>query len=160
VLHGYRFYSTFNKGFAVLLSWQSPGGEAVMGAVHLPSYPANENAQAREWHPPGSAQPIWVMLDFNEVLLLPDQPSRFRLPTDHKLVLRQGDQRWELRSGERISLAGGTIGYHGLETWMGYTVFYDWTIPWLLAACLMAVLSLSWHFWAKFAAKPWNPDGT
>lgn len=159
VLHGYRFYSTFNKGFAVVLAWQPGGGEAVLGAVHLPSYPANEHAQAREWQPPGSGQPIWVMLDFDEVLILPDQPSRFRLPAEHKLVLRQGEQRWELRSGEQVRLPGGTIEYHGLETWMGYTVFYDWTIPWLLATCLMAVLSLSWHFWTKFAARPWNPDG-
>lgn len=159
VLHGYRFYSTFNKGFAPLLVWHPAGGAPMLGAVHLPSYPANENAQARDWPLPGSTEKIWVMLDFDEVLISPDQPSHFRLPQDHKLVLRHGDRRWELRTGDRVDLPGGSVEYHGLETWMGYTVFYDWTIPWLLATCLMAVLSLAWHFWRKFAARPWNPHG-
>jgi cytochrome c biogenesis protein len=41
---------------------------------------------------------------------------------------------------------------------MGYLVFYDWTIPWMLSACVVAVLSMGWHFWRKFAAKPWNRE--
>jgi hypothetical protein len=43
-----------------------------------------------------------------------------------------------------------------LRTWMGYTVFYDWTIHWMLVVCMVAVGALGGYFWRKFAAKPWN----
>jgi hypothetical protein len=39
---------------------------------------------------------------------------------------------------------------------MGYTVFSDWTMPWLIAACILAVASLGWHFGRRFAATPWD----
>jgi cytochrome c biogenesis protein len=58
--------------------------------------------------------------------------------------------------GERYVLPQGTLVYEGLTAWMGYAVFYDWTIPWLLAAAAAAVASLSVHFWRKFAARPWD----
>ena len=41
---------------------------------------------------------------------------------------------------------------------MGYRIFYDWTIPWMLAACAIAVLSMAWHFAGKFASNPWNRE--
>jgi cytochrome c biogenesis protein len=41
---------------------------------------------------------------------------------------------------------------------MGYSVFYDWTMPWLLAACTLAVLALGWHFWSKFSVRPWQAE--
>lgn len=156
VLHGYRFYPTFNKGFAPVLLWSPRGGEPVLGAVHLPTYPGNINEQARTWRPQGASADIWVMLEIGEKILLEDQPSRFRVPGEHKLVVRFQDARWELRPGDRVALPDGILEYQGLRTWMGYTVFYDWTIPWLLATCLVAVGSLAWHFWTKFASKPWN----
>ena len=158
VVHGYRFYPTANKGFAPILLWQPKVGEPLLGGVHLPSYPANSHTQSREWRPPGASDDIWVMLDIPETLIPADQDSRFRLPGAHKLVLRQGDSRWELRLGERVSLPDGVVEYQELRTWMGYTVYYDWTIPWMLAACLLAVLSIGWHFWEKFAAKPWHKE--
>ena len=156
VIKGYRFYPSSNKGFAPILLWQPHTGEPVLGAVHLPSYPVNINAQARDWRPAGSKNDIWVMLDLPEELIPADRASRFRLPDQHKLVLRQGDARWELRLGERVTLPDGVVEYRELRTWMGYTVFYDWTVPWMLSACLVAVLSLGGHFWQKFATKPWN----
>ena len=155
MLAGYRFYPTFNKGFAPVLLWQPTRGGAVLGAIHLPSYPANDSQQARNWRPAGSAGDIWLMLDIDEKLIPADRPSRFRLPEREKLVLRYGDERFELRRGERLALADGVVEYRGLRTWMGYTVFYDWTIPWMLASCVLAVASLVWHFWAKFARTPW-----
>jgi cytochrome c biogenesis protein len=157
LLAGYRIYPTFNKGFAPVLLWRPAAAEPVLGAIHLPSYPANALRQAREWRPPGSQLAVWVLLDFDETLIPADRDSRFRLPDEHRLVVRHQDRRWELRPGERAELPGGALEYQGLRTWMGYSITYDWTIPWLLATCLVAVLSLAWHFWAKFAARPWNP---
>lgn len=158
VLAGYRFYTTPNKGYAPAFYWHPSGGGApALGTVHLPSYPANEYRQSQEWQLPGSGiNKMWTQLSFDETIIDPERPSEFRLPKQHKLVLRVGDVRHELQPGQAIDLPGGMLVYFGLLTWMGYAVFYDWTIHWLLAASVTAVLALGWHFWRKFAAKPWD----
>lgn len=157
VLSGYRFYTSHNKGFAPTFTWHPySGGQPMTGTVHLPSYPLHEHKQVIEWIPPNSKTPIWVMLQFDEVILDPAKPSEFRLPSMHQIVVRSGVERHELIPGERIRLAEGVLEYNGLRSWMGYTVFYDFTLPWLLVACLLAVLSLAWHFWSKFSARPWD----
>ena len=157
ILAGYRFYTSHNKGFAPTFIWHpNSGGPPVLGTVHLPAYPLHEYKQALAWTPPGGKTPLWVMLQFDEVILDPAKPSEFRLPTKHQIVVRAGEERRELKQGEAIRLAEGILVYNGLRSWMGYTVFYDITLPWLLAACMLAVLSLAWHFWSKFSSKPWN----
>lgn len=158
VLFGYHFIVTANKGFAPVLLWQPSAGEEVLGAVHLPSYPAQAGAQVATWRPPGSREGIWLSLPFQEDLIPADRASQFRLPADRRLVVRQRDARWELQPGERVTLPDGVLEYRELRTWMGYQVNYDWTVPWLLAAGLVAVLSLAWYFWRKFAARPWYMD--
>lgn len=159
VLEGYRFYTSFNKGFAPVFLWlPKDGGAPQRGAVHLPGYPAFEYRQAQDWQPPGSQAKIWVMLQFDEVILEPEKPSQFRPPKEHKLIVRVGDERREMVPGSRYALPEGMLVYEGLHTWMGYTVYSDWTISWLFAACAVAVLSLGWHFWTKFAAHPWRTE--
>ena len=157
ILAGYRFYTSHNKGFAPVFIWHpNSGGPPVLGTVHLPAYPLHEYKQALEWTPPGSKMPLWVMLQFDEVILDPAKPSEFRLPAKHQIVVRAGDERRELKPGGAMRLAEGVLVYNGLRSWMGYTVFYDFTLPWLLASCILAVLSLAWHFWSKFSSRPWN----
>lgn len=157
VLKGYRFYTSPNKGFAPTFVWYpANGGAPVLGTVHLPSYPINEYSQARDWVLPGTVITAWTMLQFDEVILDPQMPSEFRLPVKYKVIARIDDLRRELQPGDAIELPQGRLVFDGLRTWMGYTVFYDWTIHWLLAACLLAVGALGWHFWQKFAARPWN----
>jgi hypothetical protein len=77
---------------------------------------------------------------------------QLQLPERHKLVLRLGEQRFELAPGEGAAVDGGTLVYEGLRTWMGYRVAYDPTLPWLLAAALLSALSLGWHYLRKFSA--------
>ena len=149
VLDGYRFYTSPNKGFAPLLTWRPRQGEAVTGAVHLPSFPMNELQQSREWTLPDGRK-IWVMLQFDETLIDPNARAAFRLPDSHRLVLRFDALRAELAPGARVELDGGTLVYEGLRTWMGYRVSYDWTLPWLLAAALLAAFSLMWHYTQRF----------
>jgi cytochrome c biogenesis protein len=157
VLQGYRFYTTPNKGFAPTFLWHPSGAsEPILGAVHLPSYPANEYRQSQEWTLPGSGIKLWTQLSFDEAIIDPDKASEFRLPKQYQLIVRIGDARHELQPGQSVELPGGRLIYAGLLTWMGYTVFYDWTIHWLLATCVVAVLALGWHFWQKFAARPWD----
>ena len=76
ILAGYRFYTSHNKGFAPTFIWHPNSGEApVQGTVHLPAYPLHEHKQAIEWMPPGGKIPLWVMLQFDEVILDPAKPS-------------------------------------------------------------------------------------
>lgn len=158
VLFGYRIYPTSNKGFAPVLGWLPSQGQPMLGAVHLPSFPANATSQATTWRPDGISADIWIMLTVPEDLIPSDKPSRFRLPDDKKIVVRHLDARYEMQPGERIELPDGILEYRELRTWMGYRVFYDRTIPWMLAACAVAVMSMAWHFWRKFASTPWNAE--
>jgi len=158
--HGYRFYTSFNKGFAPVFAWHPAGGRPPQrGTIHLPSYPIHEYSQALAWTLPGTQVALWTMLQFDEVVLDPEQVSRFRLPERHTLVVRIGEERHELAPGASLALPQGLLVYERLSTWMGYTVFYDWTLPWLFAACMLAVASMAWHFWHKCAAQPWDGDG-
>lgn len=153
VLHGYRFYTSFNKGFAPAFLWlPKSGGQTVRGTVHLPSYPMHEAQQSIEWAPPNSTTRIWTTLHIDQPLLDPQKVSHFALPSNYRLVVRAGEARYDLRPGDRVSLSDGILIFEGLSTWMGYMVFYDWTSPWLLASCLVAALSLAWHYWRKFIA--------
>ncbi len=157
ILAGYRFYTSFNKGFAPAFIWQpSAGGPPMLGTVHLPAYPLHEYKQATEWVPPQSKTPLWIMLQFDEVILDPEKPSEFHLPTQYQVVVRSGDERHELKPGDSLKLPDGVLEFDGLRSWMGYTVFYDRTLPWLLASGLLAVASLALHFWKKFSSRPWN----
>ena len=149
VLAGHRFYTSPNKGFAPLLRWQPTAGEAVLGAVHLPSFPVHELRQSRVWALPDGRE-VWVMLQFEQALIEPDKATAFRLPEEHRLVVRLGTLRTELAPGQSIALDGGTLVYVGLRTWMGYRVSYDPTLPWLLAASLLASLALAAHYVLKF----------
>lgn len=156
VLAGYRFYTTFNKGFAPTFRWREADGTDLRGSVQLPPYPLKEYSQAAEWVPPGTTLPIWVMLDIDEVLLDPARHTSFRLPERYKLVVRIGSERHEMRPGDSLQTPAGTLEFEGLRSWMGYRVFYDWTLPWLFSASAVAVMSLAAHFWKKFTAKPWD----
>lgn len=160
ILHGYRFYTTWNKGFSLVFEWQPTAGEPLLGAVNLPGYPGNALKQAQQWQLPGLPEPVWAMLQFDGDLIPADRDGEFRLPDDYRVVVRYGDQRWELQPGRDtvIDLPGGRLRYDGLRTWMGYLVTWDGTIPWLLGACAVAVLALGWHFGRQFARQPWNPD--
>jgi len=80
----------------------------------------------------------------------PTKNASFRLPDPHRLVLRVGALRAELAPGASVELDGGTLVYEGLRSWMGYRVSYDWTLPWLLAAALLAALALAWHYTQRF----------
>jgi hypothetical protein len=156
VLHGYRFYTTPNKGFAPLFTWQPAGARAVVqGAVHLPSYPAQQLQQARAWTLPDGTE-VWIKLASEDVLIDPERAGAFQLPRVKDVVVRVGEQRHELRVGDSVELAGGRLHYAGLRTWMGYRVFHDWTLPWLLVASTLAALALGLHFWLRFRQQPWS----
>lgn len=151
VLQGHRILTTPNKGFAPLLRWQPAQGAAVVGAVHLPSFPVHELQQSREWMLP-DGRSAWVMLDTDERLLDPATATRFELPQQHRLVLRLGEQRAELQPGEAVDIGGGRLAYLGLRSWMGYRITHDPLLPWLLGTAMASTLALAWHYRRKFRA--------
>ena len=154
---GYRFYTTPNKGFSLVFRWIPEHGTVERGTVNLPSYPANEERQASQWTLPGTRTAVWTMLQFDAPPLDPEHETTFRKPEKHTVIVRVGDsERHVLERGGSVELANGTLVYEGLGTWMGYQVFYDWTMPWLLAACFTAIASLGLHFWRKSCGAAWD----
>lgn len=156
VLEGYRFYTTSNKGFAALFEWQPVDGAARLGNVNFPGYPFYADRQVTRWTIDG--RELAARLVFDEAPIDPAAAGRFRLPERHEVVIEAGLREIRLQPGGSAFLGGGRLTYVGLTSWMGYDIFYDWTIPWLLTACTLATLALGWHFWRKFAARPWRPD--
>jgi cytochrome c biogenesis protein len=119
----------------------------------------HELRQSREWHLP-DGRSVWLQLEIDATPIATDAPSRFRLPDAHRLIVRLGDARAELQPGEAWPVEGGTLVYEGLRTWMGYRVSHDPTLPWLLAASLLAALSLAWHYGRAFTAREGAAAGT
>jgi hypothetical protein len=156
VLEGYRFYTTSNKGFAPVFLWQRAGAPAERGSVHLPPYPVLQFAQQVQWTLPGTERNVTVRLPLDEELIDYERTSGFRLPPRRDVELVVDGRAHMLAPGATLELAGGRLRYEGLTTWMGYAVFFEWTLPWLAAAAVLAALALGWHFWRRFAARPWQ----
>lgn len=159
ILDGYRFYTTFNKGFAAVLTWIPPQGRPVTGIIHMPSYPLFEYKQANSWVPPGSEAEIkfWLRLETGY-----DLESEWLLDGNQSegvLVVNDGDRRVELQPGEGVELPGGYLRYEALSTWMGYKIFYDPTLKWLFIAAMLTVFGLSLHYWSKFRRRPLAESG-
>lgn len=156
-LAGYRFVTTNNKGYAPEFVWIPRGAAPPLhGRVHLPSYPAHEHRQALAWRL-GDLD-LWTMLQTDDRMIVPGQPSEFRLPRRHMIVVRVGEDRYELAPAGRVRLPQGDLVYRGLGTWMGYTVRSDWTPPWLAAAGVFSALGIAIHFKRKFGAQSWLGD--
>lgn len=150
IINGYRFYTTFNKGFAPLLTWvPDDEGEAISGTVHMPSYPLFEHKQDNSWIPPGAEEiRFWLSLDTGL-----DENSAWELDGENSqgiLVVNQGDKRVELKEGQEVKLNSGTLRYDQLLTWMGYKIYYDPTLFWLFVTSTLSSLALIVHFWQKF----------
>lgn len=154
LLHGYRFYTSSNQGFAPVFVWHpADGSPPVKGSVHLPAFPRFRD-QSNQWTLPGTELALLVMLVPETPLLSPTVDTRFPSPLQHRLRVTEGGESHDLAPGERFRLSqGGELLYLEMGFWMGYRVFYDWTRSWLLAAFLIAAGSISWHFWKKFSTR-------
>ena len=151
LVDGYRFYTTYNKGFAPVLTWIPAQGEPVTGAVHMPSYPLFAHKQDQTWTPPGAATlQLWLRLNTGL-----DEKNPWMLDTRHvqgMLVVESTAGRIELKPGQVAELPGGQLRFERLVAWLGYKVFYDPTLVPLFIASILAVLGLSAHFWHKLPA--------
>ena len=157
VIDGYRFYTTWNKGFAVVLSWFPREGGQATGAVHMPAYPGMEWKQENDWRIPGSQETLHLSLH------LPPRPPEDRAwqlrgerRTDVPLGVDVGGKRYELQAGQSLDLPQGRLKYEEVRGWMGYKIYYDPTLPWLFWTALVAICGLGWHYLHAFRTQ--QPD--
>lgn len=147
---GYRFMTTPNKGFALLLDWQDETGQQVLGAIHFPSYPEFEWKQVNTWTTP-AGETIRLELDLADRVsddvswVLQSKGVEFSV-----VVQSANGARHRLRAGEALHLDGGRITPVGLRLWMGYRITYDPLLPWLLAAAFLTLAAMAAHFATKF----------
>ena len=153
ILDGYRFYTSFNKGFSLVFTWQGTRGP-VTGNVNLPSFPAREFEQAQYWQIPGTEKMIWSQLVPEKKIVTREQFFVLGELTNHHVVVRFENERFEMHPGEKVRLAEGRLQYEGVRQWMGYKVSYDWTRPWMIASCLMAIIAMMFYFVNKFLSSP------
>lgn len=159
VVDDYRFYTSFNKGFAPVLTYTDRGGRAHTGSVHLPSYPLNYFKQGNEWALPDGTGSVKLWLHIPEPVYDPESFWQFDKPDDAVLVVIAGEDRHELRPGDSVAVNAGTLRYEELRGWMGYTIAYNPLTPWMLASVVIAVLCLAWHMATKFMRVPWQTVG-
>lgn len=154
VLEGYRFYTTFNKGFSVLLTWLPDQGQAVTGRVNLPSYPLYDYKQDNSWTPPGADEiKFWLQLTTG---LREDAAWVLDARNAHGvLVVTSNGQRVELAPGESTRVNAGSLRYERLSAWMGYKIFYDPTLKWLFFVSVIAVCGMAWHYWQVMGRRVW-----
>jgi cytochrome c biogenesis protein len=157
VVGGYRLYTTPNKGFAPILAWTGPDGREEIGAYHLPSYPANDDRQGGTWTLPDGSRQVVLWLEMPNPVLKPDAAWSFQVPADARLAVTDGDRREVLAPGQSIRIGGGSLRYVRLASWMGYSIFYDPTLPWLFATAAVAALGMAWHAAMRLRAATSGP---
>ena len=160
VIKGYRFYTTFNKGFAPVLTWMPDNGVPVTGTVNMPSYPLFEYKQDNRWTPPGAEEEIKFWLQLNTGMTQDASWVLDGRTSSGVLVVTTDDKRREVQLGESVQLRTGTLRFDALTTWMGYRVFYDPTIQWLFLISILGVLGLTHYFWKKINLQPWLEESS
>lgn len=154
IVGDYRFYTSFNKGFAAVVTYTAADGHSVTGAVHMPSYPLRDFDQGNEWAPPGRA-PVKLWLSLSEPVYDENAAWRLATPKDPVLVAIDGDARRELRPGQAAALpGGGSLRFEELRVWMGYTITANPFGAWMMAVSVVACLALALHLLEKFRTRP------
>lgn len=149
--HGYRFYTTSNKGFAAVVNWYAKDGRVERGAIHFPSYPLYDWKQQNQWRTPSGEQ-IGFRLMIDTRL---DTEQSWRLQgTEHgrlEIALPDKTQR-TLEPGDVIELKGGVLEFEAIRMWMGYKIFYNPLLAWFFAAALVGVAGIAWHYYLKLSS--------
>ena len=152
-LHGYRFATTSNKGYAMVLTWRDAEGSVTNGAIHFPSYPAQEWRQQQSWRTP-AGQEVTLSLRphtrprMDSVWVLSAQASE----VDADIVVEGASS--PLVRGEWQALREGAVRLDDVRLWMGYRVDYQPFIPLIFVVSLLGVTALAWYFYARL----WRPQ--
>lgn len=153
LLGGYRIYTSFNRGYSPMFSWQPTQGGEEIGTVQLR---AGELDMANDWQLPGGPK-IWAMLDLPTPATLTPGERRANLNSAqiaHRLVIRSGERREVLQQGQSMDFAQGRLTYLSLSSWMGYRVIYDVAMYWMAAATVLVVACMM-AFYARLLGRNW-----
>lgn len=148
--HGYRFMTTFNKGYSVLVHWRDTDGREAIGAVNFPSYPKFDWKQVNDWTTP-AGETLTFELKLAE--RVPDDAAwtLSSLGTDYEVgIAGKGQTEKTIRAGQSMVVAGGKITIVDLRLWMGYRIDYNPLLPWLLTAAFLSLGALALHMVQKF----------
>jgi cytochrome c biogenesis protein len=148
--HGYRFMTTFNKGYTVLVLWRGSGGEEVLGAVNFPSYPSFDWKQVNDWTTPAGET---LTFELKLAQRVPDDSPWTLSSRDvgYTVGIANGSRTEEtLVPGESLAVRGGEITIVDLRLWMGYRIDYNPLLPWLLTAAFLSLGALGVHMAQKF----------
>ena len=150
--HGYRFMTTFNKGYSVLVLWRDAQGSESLGAVNFPSYPEFEWKQVNDWTTP-AGETLTLELQLAE-RVREDAPWTLRSrDVDYTLSVGDGDAAARsIGPGQSIAAQGGQITVIDLRLWMGYRIDFNPLLPWLIAAAFLALGALAAHVAQRFRA--------
>ncbi len=152
-LAGYQFTLSPHIGYSLDFVWQS-GFDYRTIRIHLPAY-YRDSVQMLEWTLPDSDSNIMTLLEMDTSIAM---QGRFKMPEDYQVVVNLNQQRIPLSLNQPVALQDGRLTFTGLQRWIGYDVFYDWTIPWLLVTCLSAILSLGFFLWQKNGGSAWDKN--
>jgi hypothetical protein len=156
--NGYRFTTTFNKGYAALVLWRDAVGNETLGTVNFPSFPEFEWKQRKDWTTP-AGELLTLELELAERV---PEASPWTLQSrgvDFEVGVSGGtaEQR-TIGPGQSIAVKGGEITIIDLRLWMGYRLDYNPLLPWLLTAAFVSLGALAVHMAQKFrvprAAEP------
>ena len=149
-LHGYRFMTTFNKGYSVLLLWRDAQGRESLGAVNFPSYPEFDWKQLNDWTTPAGET---LALELQLAGRVPQDEAWTLSSRDVQYTLSVGGGEMEARSvspGQSIAVRGGEITLVDLRMWMGYRIDFNPLLPWLITAAFLSLGALAVHVAQKF----------
>ena len=146
----YRFVTTMNKGFTLIVSWSDNAGGIQFGSINFPSYPEFEWKQVQEWTTPDGT-PLVLELDFVEQA---PRDSAWtlssRLAPTRVSVREAATGTRSVQPGARIVVGTGTLGIEDVRMWMGYRIDYNPLLPWTFAAAMLALIALAIHFQGAF----------
>jgi cytochrome c biogenesis protein len=157
--NGYRFTTTFNKGFSVLLLWEGNDGSRSLGAVNFPSYPDLEWKQVNDWTTP-AGEPLQLELKLADrvpehqpwVLSSRDTPYRLAISSGADEIVNVGE-------GDVFNVDGGKVHVRDLRLWMGYRVDCNPVLPWLVVAAFLSLAALAVHVQQKFTGPVTSREG-
>jgi len=146
----YRFVTTFNKGYAIVVLWSGSNGELQRGSINFPSFPEFEWKQINAWTTPGGDQLLLELsLDAaaprDEAWLLNSKNVQFAVDISGNELASH-----TLQPGDSVQIGGGTLKIEDLRMWMGYRIDFNPLLPWIFAAAMLALIALAVHFQINF----------
>ncbi len=147
----YQFTLSSHIGYSLLLNWQSDFNY-VEGSIKLPAY-SRYRILSQTWTIPNTELELELHLEMDNQS---EMRGHFKQLKDYQLLIFYQNREIILKKGESYQFEQGRLSFYGLKRWIGYDVFYDWTIPWLLATCLLAIGSLALFLWQKNNSIKWD----